>query len=148
MQRFEYQVVPAPRKGEKAKAAKTAPERFAVALTHVMNDMAAQGWEYVRSDTLPCEERVGFTGKTTVFQNMLVFRREIAVVDAVSQQALPVESTPVVAAPVIAASRAELATPEIPSELRVNEALRVGGPQLVSGRAPALGPANPHHAAE
>ncbi len=43
-----------------------------------MNAMGADGWEYQRTDTLPCEERVGLTGRTTVFQNMLVFRRAVA----------------------------------------------------------------------
>ncbi|MGQ0567606.1 MAG: DUF4177 domain-containing protein [Gemmobacter sp.] len=79
MQAYEYKVIPAPRRGEKARGAKTVPERFAVALTQVMNDMARDGWEYLRADTLPCEERVGLTGTATHFQNMLVFRRGLAV---------------------------------------------------------------------
>ncbi|MFN3824147.1 MAG: DUF4177 domain-containing protein [Pseudorhodobacter sp.] len=78
MRRYEYRVVPAPTKGEKAKAAKTTSDRFAVAMMNVMNSLGAEGWDYVRADTLPCEERVGFTGTKTVFQNMLVFRRELA----------------------------------------------------------------------
>lgn len=77
MQRYEYKVVPAPRRGEKAKGAKTVEDRFAVALAHVMNDQGAEGWEYLRADTLPCEERVGLTGKATHFHHMLVFRRAL-----------------------------------------------------------------------
>jgi hypothetical protein len=42
-----------------------------------MNKMGASGWEYIRADTLPCEERVGLTGTKSVYQNMLVFRREL-----------------------------------------------------------------------
>lgn len=79
MKRFEYQVVPAPKKGEKTKGAKTPAERFAVTLTQMMNKLGADGWEYIRADTLPCDERVGLTGSKAVFQNMLVFRREIAI---------------------------------------------------------------------
>lgn len=75
MQKFEYKVVPAPRRGEKSKAARTTPDRFALTLTLLMNDLGRDGWDYLRADTLPCEERVGFTGKATTFQNMLVFRR-------------------------------------------------------------------------
>ncbi len=78
MQHYEYKVVPAPLKGEKAKGAKTTPERFAVALMNVMNALGAEGWDYVRADTLPCEERAGFTGTKTTFQHMLVFRRVLA----------------------------------------------------------------------
>lgn len=78
MRMFEYKVVPAPRKGEKTKTAKTTAEKFGVALARVMNEQAAEGWEYLRADTLPCEERVGLTGTATHFQNMLVFRRALA----------------------------------------------------------------------
>ncbi|MBL4917121.1 DUF4177 domain-containing protein [Szabonella alba] len=77
MQHYEYKVVPAPLKGEKAKTAKTTPERFAVALMNVMNTLGAEGWDYVRADTLPCEERSGFTGTKTSFLHMLVFRRAL-----------------------------------------------------------------------
>jgi hypothetical protein len=77
MQRFEYKVIPAPKRGEKARGVKTTEERFALALTHVMNDLGAEGWDYLRADALPCEERVGLTGTKTTFQNMLVFRRAL-----------------------------------------------------------------------
>lgn len=79
MPQYEYKVVPAPQRGEKAKGLKTAGERFAHALMGVMNDLGRDGWEYLRADTLPCEERSGLTGKSTTYQNMLVFRREVAV---------------------------------------------------------------------
>lgn len=102
MQQFEYRVVPAPKRGEKAKGLKTAEERFAQALMRVMNEQGRDGWEYLRADTLPCEERAGLTGKTTVFQNMLVFRRVLAPVApppvAVFRTAEPVKA-PEVKAP-------------------------------------------------
>ena len=82
MQMYEYRVVPAPRKGEKVKGARTTADRFAHALAQVMNAQAADGWEYLRADTLPVEERVGLTGRTTTFQHMLVFRRVRAVAPA------------------------------------------------------------------
>ena len=78
MQAFEYKVVAAPVRGEKVRGLKTTGDRFAHALSHVMNDLARDGWEYLRADTLPCEERHGLSGRTTTFQNMLVFRRAIA----------------------------------------------------------------------
>ncbi len=74
---YEYHVVPAPRRAAKAKGARSGEERFALALSAVMNDLGAQGWEYVRSDTLPMDERAGLTGTKTSFLNMLVFRRVI-----------------------------------------------------------------------
>ena len=77
MQRFEFKVIPAPRRGEKARGVKTTEERFALALTTLMNQLGAEGWDYVRADALPCEERAGLTGTKTTFQNVLVFRRVI-----------------------------------------------------------------------
>jgi hypothetical protein len=75
MQRFEYKVIPAPKRGEKARGIKSTEDRFAHALTLLMNQLGAEGWDYVRADALPCEERVGFTGTKETFQNVLVFRR-------------------------------------------------------------------------
>ena len=88
---YEYKVVPAPMRGKKAKGVKTAEDRFANALQTQMNDLAAEGWEYLRADTLPCEQREGFIGKkTTTYQNMLVFRRALAVVAPVAAAPAPV----------------------------------------------------------
>jgi len=75
MQRYEFKVIPAPRRGEKLRGVKTTEDRFALALTNVMNEQGRDGWDYVRADTLPVDERVGFTGTKTSFHNMLVFRR-------------------------------------------------------------------------
>ena len=66
MQHFEYTVIPAPSRGEKVRGARTGAERFSYALLTEMNRMAANGWEYVRAETLPCEERSGLTSRTTV----------------------------------------------------------------------------------
>ena len=77
MTQFEYRVVPAPKKGRRGKGVKGNDGKFANALELVMNEWAALGWEYQRTDTLPSEERQGLTGRITVFQNMLVFRRVV-----------------------------------------------------------------------
>lgn len=73
---FEYTAIPAPTRGEKAKEAKTPGERYALALSDELNRMAADGWEYIRADVLPSEERTGLTGRSTVYHNLLIFRRE------------------------------------------------------------------------
>ena len=80
---YEYKVVPAPHRGVRAKGVKGNEARFALSLGNAMNAQAAEGWEYVRAETLPCEERSGLTGKTTTFMNMLVFRRPVEVAAAV-----------------------------------------------------------------
>ncbi|PFG63940.1 hypothetical protein AXZ77_2563 [Thioclava sp. ES.031] len=75
MQHYEYKVIPAPARGDKERGLKTGADRFAHALSGVMNEMATRGWEYLRAETLPAEERTGLTGKSTVYHNLLVFRR-------------------------------------------------------------------------
>ena len=125
MLHYEYKVVPAPRRGEKARGAKTTADRFATALMHVMNDLGREGWEYLRADTLPCEERVGLTGTATHFQHLLVFRRALPV--AAAQPAPP----PVAAVPVAAPPVEE---PAVIAPLP---------PRAAEGAAPALGPAAP-----
>ncbi len=75
MSKFEYKAVPAPTRGTKSKSAKTTEDRFALSITDTLNEMAAAGWEYVRAETLPCDERKGLTGTSTTYQNMLIFKR-------------------------------------------------------------------------
>lgn len=75
MTAYEYRVVPAPSRGRKARGVKGLDGRFANALETVMNELAAEGWEYQRSDTLPSEERSGLTSTTTTYRNIMVFRR-------------------------------------------------------------------------
>lgn len=80
MQEFEYKVIPAPREPKKAKGVKGVPGRFAHALTLAMNDLAAQGWEYMKSETLPMDMPKGLLGnKVEMFQTVMIFRREVEV---------------------------------------------------------------------
>ncbi|WP_299424399.1 DUF4177 domain-containing protein [uncultured Shimia sp.] len=72
---YEYKVVPAPTRGQKAKGIKGPEGRFANALEIEMNRLGAEGWEYLRADTLPHEERSGLTGSSTSYRSVLVFRR-------------------------------------------------------------------------
>ena len=139
MTRFEYKVVPAPRRGEKLRGVKTTEDRFALALTSLMNRLGAEGWEYVRADALPCDERVGLTGSKTSFQNMLVFRRVLQ-----ADVATPATDTPM---PVLrlAHEATEVPTPDGQAK---TPALRLGSAEPPMGAAPALGPAKPDLAAE
>jgi hypothetical protein len=128
---YEYKVVPAPRRGEKARGVKTTPDRFALALSLLMNRLGQEGWEYQRADTLPCDERVGLTGSKTTFQAMLVFRRpRDAQVEQVEDMA---PATP----PLLASPPETAAAPAL------------GAATAPTGAAPQLGPAEePKVAAE
>jgi hypothetical protein len=123
MQRYEFKVVPAPRKDEKLRGVKTVEERFAQSLTTLMNQMGRDGWDYVRADTLPVDERAGFTGTKTSFQYLLVFRRPLDEAAALSASLL--------------------AKPE-----EVKSLPRLGPAEPPAGPAPALGPASTDVAAE
>lgn len=68
---WEYRVVPAPVKARRARGARAAELAFARAIEHVINEMAAGGWEYCRAEMLPQEERRG----RITYRNLLVFRR-------------------------------------------------------------------------
>jgi hypothetical protein len=74
---YEYIVVPAPEKSPRVKGLK-GNRRFAYGLQEAMNELAQDGWEYYRAESLPEQERRTFMGGTeTVIRNVLVFRREI-----------------------------------------------------------------------
>jgi len=73
---YEYKVIPAPRKAVRVKGAKGFTARFASALEIALNELAIQGWEYVRAESLPVDERQGLSmRKTESYQNVLIFRK-------------------------------------------------------------------------
>ncbi len=92
MARYEYQVVPAPSKGTKAKGVKAPEARFSLTLQDLMNEKGAEGWEYQRAETLPSEERKGLTGSATNWRHVLIFRRPLDEQVATAPQ--PVEVKP------------------------------------------------------
>lgn len=119
MQSYEYKVIPAPARGEKDRGLKTGAEKFAHALGLAMNALAREGWEYWRAETLPAEERSGLTSKTTVYHNLLVFRRPVG----------------------------ERLSPGTAEAMVAVDAMEAAAKRLISaiapeGRAPRLGPAD------
>ena len=98
MPTHEYKVLPAPSKGRKGRGVKGAEARFAHALEALMNEMAADGWQYLRSDMLPHEERQGIRSSQTTYRSVLVFCREISAEDdgaepSIEELTPPVEGT-------------------------------------------------------
>ncbi len=126
MPAFEYKVVPAPTRGIKAKGVRGTDARFAAALMEVMNELGAEGWQYQRSDTLPCDSRSAMGKKSTQYLNMLVFAREIAddSAPAVEEAETELPDTPVLRrlkAPVAAETTAQ--DDELSSEDLADEAM-------------------------
>ena len=118
MTRYEYKVIAAPTKGQKKAGAKTVEARFAHAVESLMNELAAEGWSYLRSDLLPSEERQGLTSSQIVYRSVLVFQREKRPASDDAAKTEPLESRrkePFVSLSSGPASAAESLLPE-PSE--------------------------------
>lgn len=153
MSSYEYTVIPAPLRGEKTKGAKTGIERFAATFSAVLNDMARDGWDYVRAETLPAEERSGLTGRSTVYHNLLVFRRALAPAKAEpvtttraepasvsAPEPQPETPEPAAKGPFSAPMRASARPEEAPRTRSAEPRLTAPEPALPSG--PRLGPAS------
>ncbi|PKP84512.1 MAG: DUF4177 domain-containing protein [Alphaproteobacteria bacterium HGW-Alphaproteobacteria-2] len=74
----EYKVVPAPRRAGKVRGVRGTEARFAHTLAEFLNEMAADGWEFLRSERLAVEERSGLFSRRTEEQTVLIFRRDAA----------------------------------------------------------------------
>ncbi len=73
---YDYKVVPAPRRARKVKGIAAGPDLFALTLTDAINEVARQGWEYYRSETLTMEGPAGWFKRGGVEEQvMLIFRR-------------------------------------------------------------------------
>lgn len=138
MTAFEYSVIPAPERGEKTKGAKTASERFSRTLTAELNRMAADGWEYLRAEILPSEERSGLTGRSTVYHNMLVFRRALGAINGAALepagQAVQPFTQPMQA---VARPQAEQATSEGKEQVQPKPTSGVTAGDHIAADAPA-----------
>ena len=100
MTHYDYKVIPAPKKVKRVKGVSAADELFAVTLTDAINEVARQGWEYVRAERLPAEAPRGWLRAAKAEElAVLVFRR-------------PRESL----SPRIATARAEAPAMELPPE--------------------------------
>lgn len=122
MTTYEYKVIPTPRRPRRAKGVKGEPARFANVLTDAINEIAVDGWEFVRSETLPMEAKTGlFSRRQEVFQSVIVFRRQTspdvaeAMDEPMAEPEAPAEVRPVLTAiadPGVAPSFDEPATPQ------------------------------------
>ena len=96
--RTEYKVVPAPERARKVRGLKGAA-LFAHEIEALMNELASDGWVYVRAETLPQEERAGLTSKTTTYRNLLVFQRATLAVPVTAHARPTVKSPPTLPGP-------------------------------------------------
>jgi hypothetical protein len=100
MAMYEYKVIPAPTKGQKTPGIKLPEARFANTVEGLLNAQAAGGWEYLRTDILPSDERAGLTSTQTVYRTLLIFRRaKAAPQDAADKAILAAQSVAEAASP-------------------------------------------------
>ena len=75
MRRYEYKVVPVPEKCLSSKDAAAADDPAAFTVEVVLNDMAVEGWIYIRTDRMTMQ-KAGILGQKDVSRDMMVFRRQ------------------------------------------------------------------------
>ncbi|MEM9709443.1 MAG: DUF4177 domain-containing protein [Pseudomonadota bacterium] len=103
MQRYTYKIVPAPERARKFKGARTPEARFASTVEADLNTLAADGWEFLRTEVFSTEEKSGFRKKKTVERQVMVFRKLLAAPEQILALTDPVaqpEEAPVAPAPV------------------------------------------------
>lgn len=155
MPSHEYRVVPAPRRGLKVRGARRPEDRFARTIESEMNRMAAEGWEFVRSDTLPRDHKAGwFSRPVTVFETLLVFRREVAEAKADAPAMPPLMAAPDIPGPAVPAPAAKRFTPPPLAPLPANDGTLAAPPPTLTvvpdplPEPPAEPASNPRLAAE
>ena len=99
---YEYKCIAAPEKARRRRGAKTRTDRVALAIEEILQAETKGGWEYLRADLIPVEEKSGIFGRTQeVHRAILVFRRATGTSNAGGHQqfAAPTLAQPVLAQP-------------------------------------------------
>lgn len=140
---YEYKVVPAPRRALKVKGLKTPTERFAHTLSERLNAETTGGWQFVRTETLPCEVRSGLRGVKSSTETVMIFQRLVAMEPAAEPMAAAYE--PVYEAPVYAERAEPQAAPYTAQDAHhyAPEPMAESLPEHEAAPAPSAPPAEP-----
>lgn len=140
MAEYEYKVVTAPRKAGRAKGVRGQDEKYAYTLGELMNKMAADGWQYLRAESLPVDKKAGMMGKTNEkYLSLLVFQRRTDV-PAVIQEPMfqePAVNVPEFLSDPVVQTPVEPEPIEDPMELH-----RPESEEIAEETVPSLGPAS------
>jgi hypothetical protein len=75
---YEYKCVGAPERPKRQRGVRGRSDRVALAMQEIIAGEAVDGWEYMRTDLVPVEEKAGLFSRThEVHRAVLVFRREL-----------------------------------------------------------------------
>lgn len=87
MAEYSYKTVAAPRRARKTRGVRGPEALIAHAMAEIIEAEAANGWDYLRTDSLPVEEGGGmFSRAVTRWRAVMVFRRPT---DAASRSHAP-----------------------------------------------------------
>lgn len=79
MAEYRYKTVAAPRRAKKTRGVRGADALLAHAMGEIISRESVDGWEYVRTDSLPVEEGGGFFSRPkTTWRAVIVFRQALA----------------------------------------------------------------------
>jgi len=135
---FEYKCVAAPERAKRIRGARTRTERVAMAMEELINEEAVNGWEYLRTDLVPVEEKPGLLSQSReVHRAVLIFRRSRALAQPAHHRGgpAPMHHAPEVAPRFPPQSLAGVDNTEEP--LRLSPDMQTSGPQRpVPGRRP------------
>ena len=74
---FEYKCVGGPERPKRLRGTGSRSDRVALAMQEIISAEAVDGWEYLRTDLVPVEEKPGLFSRTQeVHRAVLIFRRE------------------------------------------------------------------------
>ena len=81
MSRFEFKVIPSPRRPRKLEGLEKDLDKFCATMTDIMTDMGLEGWEFIGAETIQDERRALGIFSRVSDKSCLVFRRPISKLD-------------------------------------------------------------------
>ena len=77
MERYEYRLEAVPTKSKRYKGLPKSEDAFALTVTDEINDLAKDGWEFFRIETINETRRAGLFGTKTETHEYMMYRRAL-----------------------------------------------------------------------
>jgi len=77
MERFEYKLIKVPQKSNRYSGLKDLNDSFALTLMDSINDVAKDGWQFLRKEVLTETKWPSFFGQRTTSHEYLIYRRQL-----------------------------------------------------------------------
>lgn len=76
MTKYEFRAVPCPQRAQRSRNVTKGADAFSETLNTAINELAVEGWDYIRAETIDVTSR-GLFKRRTEQRTFLVFRREL-----------------------------------------------------------------------